>query len=86
MNLPLEACYPAADQHLDTLGMRCPEPVMMVRLTIRKMQAGETLLIVADDPATTRDIPAFCRFMDHELIASDTTTLPYRNLLKKNAG
>jgi tRNA 2-thiouridine synthesizing protein A len=43
-------------------------------------------LIVADDPATTRDIPAFCRFMDHELIISDTTTLPYRYLLKKNAG
>lgn len=31
---------------------------MMVRKTVRGMQAGETLLIVADDPATTRDIPA----------------------------
>lgn len=30
---------------------------MMVRKTVRGMQAGETLLIVADDPATTRDIP-----------------------------
>jgi tRNA 2-thiouridine synthesizing protein A len=78
--------FDLADQQLDAIGLRCPEPVMMVRLTIRKMQAGETLLIVADDPATTRDIPAFCRFMDHELIISDTTTLPYRYLLKKNAG
>ena len=78
--------FSSANQHLDAQGLRCPEPVMMVRLTIRKMQAGETLLIIADDPATTRDIPAFCRFMDHELIASDTTTLPYRYLLKKNAG
>jgi tRNA 2-thiouridine synthesizing protein A len=73
-----------ADQQLDALGLRCPEPVMMTRLTIRKMQAGETLLIIADDPATTRDIPAFCRFMDHELLASDTSALPYRYLLKKN--
>ncbi|MBU1438319.1 MAG: sulfurtransferase TusA [Gammaproteobacteria bacterium] len=78
--------FDLADQQLDAIGLRCPEPVMMVRLTIRKMQAGETLLIVADDPATTRDIPAFCRFMDHELIISDTTSLPYRYLLKKNAG
>ena len=37
------------------------------------MAAGETSLIIADDPATTRDIPSFCEFMDHTLIASETT-------------
>lgn len=73
----------SADQELDALGLRCPEPVMMVRLHIRKMQDGETLLVVADDPATTRDIPSFCRFMDHTLVSSDTTSLPYRYLIKK---
>ncbi len=72
-----------ADHTLDALGLRCPEPVMMVRLKIRKMQHGETLLIIADDPATTRDIPAFCRFMDHELLSSATSDLPYRYLVKK---
>jgi tRNA 2-thiouridine synthesizing protein A len=82
----MQSLFSAADQHLDAMGLRCPEPVMMVRLAIRKMQAGETLLITADDPATTRDIPAFCRFMDHELVASETSQLPYRYLLKKNAG
>ncbi len=81
----LEALFSSAEQQLDALGLRCPEPVMMTRLTIRKMSPGQTLLIVADDPATTRDIPAFCRFMDHELIASDTQQLPYRYLLKKSA-
>lgn len=78
--------FSQSDQQLDALGLRCPEPVMMVRLTIRKMQPGQTLLIVADDPATTRDIPAFCRFMDHQLLAADTDQLPYRYLLKKNSG
>lgn len=34
---------------------------MMVRKTVRNMQTGETLLIIADDPATTRDILAFVR-------------------------
>ncbi|SQC58312.1 tRNA 5-methylaminomethyl-2-thiouridine synthase TusA [Klebsiella pneumoniae] len=28
----------------------------MVRKTVRTMPVGETLLIIADDPATTRDI------------------------------
>jgi len=79
----MDDIYSSADQTLDTLGLRCPEPVMMVRLQLRKMQVGEKLLIIADDPATTRDIPAFCRFMDHELTASDTATPPYRYIIKK---
>ena len=75
-----------ADHQLDAMGLRCPEPVMMVRKTVRKMNDGETLLILADDPATTRDIPGFCLFMEHRLLASDTEHLPYRYLLKKGTG
>lgn len=75
--------FSAADHTLDALGLRCPEPVMMVRKTVRGMQAGETLLIIADDPATTRDIPGFCRFMEHRLLAQQTDTLPYQYLIQK---
>ena len=82
----MDDMFSNADQTLDALGLRCPEPVMMVRLQLRKMQVGETLLIIADDPATTRDIPAFCRFMDHELVSSDTNELPYRYVVKKISG
>lgn len=71
------------DQTLDAQGLRCPEPVMMVRKTVRGMQTGEMLLVIADDPATTRDIPGFCRFMEHDLIASQTESLPYRYLIRK---
>ncbi|MGX2947702.1 sulfurtransferase TusA [Frederiksenia canicola] len=71
------------DQTLDTLGLRCPEPVMLTRKTIRNMQDGEVLLIIADDPATTRDIPSFCQFMDHQLLQSETAEKPYRYWVKK---
>jgi tRNA 2-thiouridine synthesizing protein A len=47
------------------------------------MQAGETLLVIADDPATTRDIPGFCIFMEHELLAKQIESLPYQYLLRK---
>ncbi|AWK13427.1 sulfurtransferase TusA [Candidatus Fukatsuia symbiotica] len=71
------------DKVINTLGMRCPEPVMMVRKTVRHMDCGQTLLIIADDPATTRDIPGFCRFMEHQLLAQHTEQLPYRYLVRK---
>ena len=75
--------FSSPDHTLDAQGLRCPEPVMMVRKTVRNMQTGETLLIIADDPATTRDIPGFCTFMEHELVAQQTEALPYRYLIRK---
>jgi len=72
-----------ADKELDALGLRCPEPVMMVRKTIRSIGTGETLLVITDDPSTTRDIPSFCRFMDHQLIASETQETPFKFLIMK---
>ncbi|ARW84485.1 sulfurtransferase TusA [Aeromonas salmonicida] len=72
-----------ATHELDAIGLRCPEPVMMVRKKVRLMADGETLLVSADDPSTTRDIPSFCRFMDHTLVASETEQAPYRYLIRK---
>ena len=63
--------FSSPDHTLDALGLRCPEP------------PGETLLIIADDPATNRDIPGFCTFMEHELVAKETDGLPYRYLIRK---
>jgi len=68
---------------LDTQGLRCPEPVMLVRKQIRHMNNGEILHVIADDPATTRDIPSFCQFMDHTLIKSETQQLPYQYWIQK---
>ncbi|GAA3549794.1 sulfurtransferase TusA [Zobellella aerophila] len=76
-----------SDAHhiLDATGLRCPEPVMMVRKQVRAMVSGETLLITADDPSTTRDIPSFCQFMDHTLLSSQVEQLPYQFLIQKGA-
>ena len=75
--------FAQADHQLDAMGLRCPEPVMMIRLQIRKMQDGETLSICADDHSTTRDVPSFCRFMKHTLLVSETENVPYKYLVQK---
>ena len=58
--------------HLDTQGLICPEPVMMLHRIIRKAEAGAVIEILATDPATTRDIPNFCRHLGHELVQQET--------------
>ncbi|MGL1957231.1 MAG: sulfurtransferase TusA [Colwellia sp.] len=71
------------DHTLDAIGLRCPEPVMMVRLNIRKIRIGETILVKCDDSSTKRDIPSFCRFMEHELVASQLDEKPFLYLIRK---
>ncbi len=64
-------------------GLRCPEPVMMIRKSIREMNSGEVLKVIADDPSTKRDIPTFCEFMDHQLIKKQVDQIPYQYWIQK---
>ncbi|MBQ0759391.1 MAG: sulfurtransferase TusA [Gammaproteobacteria bacterium] len=72
-----------ADHTLDTCGLFCPEPVMMLHNKIRDITSGDILEVVATDPATTRDIPKFCNFLGHELLAQEERAGQYHYFLKK---
>lgn len=63
-----EDSLPSYHAELDTTGLYCPEPVMLMHNKVREMQAGEVLKVVASDPATTRDVPKFCSFLGHDLL------------------
>lgn len=56
-----------AEQMLDTSGLTCPEPLMLVRNRVRELASGSVLHVLATDPSTERDFTNFCRFMGHEL-------------------
>jgi tRNA 2-thiouridine synthesizing protein A len=74
-----------AEHELDTRGLRCPEPVMMLHRQIRKMAVGELVCVIATDPATQRDIPQFCEFLPHELVERSVENQEYYFLVKKGA-
>ena len=61
----------AATHVVDTVGLGCPEPLMMVRNQVRAAASGETIAVIATDPSTERDVANFCRFMGHELELSE---------------
>lgn len=69
--------------YLDTQGLRCPDPIMMIRKQLRSMQVDEVLEVLADDLSTTWDIPRFCLHLNHVLISSQTQTPPFVYLIKK---
>lgn len=73
-----------ADIKVDASGLFCPEPVMLLHNKFRDMQPGDTLLMTATDPSTTRDVPKFCLFLGHDMVARDEQGGVYRYLLRKN--
>ena len=73
----------SADHVLDVCGLFCPEPVMMLHNIIRDVAIGETIAVVATDPATSRDIPKFCAFLGHELLHSEERDNRFHYLLRK---
>lgn len=57
-----------ADDTLDTRGLFCPEPVMLLHKKVRELADGALVQVIATDPSTERDIPRFCQFLGHELV------------------
>jgi tRNA 2-thiouridine synthesizing protein A len=74
------------DHILDATGLFCPEPVMLLHNQVRDMSEGETVLVLATDPSTRRDIPKFCAFLGHELLEQSECDGTYRYLLRKRDG
>ena len=79
----LSADFDEADALLDATGLFCPEPVMMLHNTVRDVESGQTIKVIATDPSTTRDIPKFCLFLGHELIAQTQNDNCYFYLIRK---
>ena len=74
---------PEAQHQLDTCGLFCPEPVMMLHNKMRDIAEGEVLEVIATDPATQRDIPKFCQFLGHQLLRQQSDAKQYRYWLRK---
>ena len=68
---------------LDTSGLLCPEPVMLLHKKIRDVDSGEVIQVIATDPSTTRDIPKFCHFLGHTLLEQQEKDQSYYYLISK---
>ena len=74
----------ASVQHeLDATGLYCPEPVMLLHNRIRDMQPGEICASPLTDPSTSRDVPKFCLYLEHELVASAQRGDEFLYLIRK---
>ncbi len=52
----------------DVTGTYCPVPVVETSVQIREMKIGQILELIADDPGSVEDIPAWCRSTGQEFL------------------
>jgi tRNA 2-thiouridine synthesizing protein A len=62
----VDGSLPAAALTINALGRKCPIPIIMLAERIREVAIGQTVEVLADDPAAKSDLPAWCLLKSHE--------------------
>jgi tRNA 2-thiouridine synthesizing protein A len=70
------------DQELDASGLNCPLPILRAKKTLKGMESGQILRIVATDPGSVKDFEAFAKQTGNELLESSEESGKYIFLLK----
>ena len=68
---------------LDVRGMFCPSPALQTTVELSKMQVGEILTVLADDPAAEDDISNWARKLGHEVVKMEKNGNEIRFEIKK---
>ena len=75
---------PKPDAFLDCTGLICPLPVVKTKKSIRGMEVGQVLEMIATDPGALPDMEAWERQTQHELLVKEERgDGSFRFLIKK---
>ena len=56
------------DAELDCVGLYCPMPISMTKEEIERIEVGQVLKVVADDPAAEEDIQRWAKRTGHAIL------------------
>lgn len=82
----LAAAAPGDRHTLDAVGLQCPGPIMKTYRAVEAMQAGELLEVTASDPAFGRDIRAWAKKTNNDVLSVDSNKGLVKVLIRKGQG
>ena len=56
---------------LDARGLFCPSPVQQTNVELSKMQVGQILTVLADDPQAEEDIENWAHRLGHKIVKQE---------------
>jgi tRNA 2-thiouridine synthesizing protein A len=74
---------PALNIRVDARGQLCPLPTVKAALALEEAASGDVVELMSDDPATERDLPAWCRDRGYNLLGVDKSAGLYRFRIAK---
>jgi tRNA 2-thiouridine synthesizing protein A len=69
---------------LDALGKKCPIPIIMLADKIREVPVGQTIEVLADDPAAKTDLPAWCALKSQEFVGAADLPVGWSFLVRRS--
>ncbi|MBN2035888.1 MAG: sulfurtransferase TusA family protein [Chitinispirillaceae bacterium] len=57
---------------LDTLGLKCPQPILKVAVKAKELQPGDMLEVTADCESFPKDVDAWCQKTGKKLLFCNT--------------
>ncbi|NJD25206.1 MAG: sulfurtransferase TusA family protein [Betaproteobacteria bacterium] len=70
-------------RELDVKGLNCPLPILRTKKALADMDTGQVLRVLATDPGSLKDFPAFARQTGNELLAQKEENRVYEFFLKR---
>jgi tRNA 2-thiouridine synthesizing protein A len=81
---PGQTGRPKAALTLDALGKKCPIPIIMLADRIREIAIGQTIEVLADDPAAKTDLPAWCTLKSQEFVSAADLPVGWSFLVRRS--
>lgn len=70
---------------LDTKGFNCPIPVLKTRRSMRNLEIGDELTVLATDPASQIDMRHYCNTAGHEMVDASEEDGVFTYVIRKGA-
>ncbi len=69
---------------LDTTGLMCPLPLLRLKKALQSLEGGQTVLVLATDPASVLDFGVFIEQAGHEMLERSEETGVFRYVIRKS--
>ena len=71
------------DRDLDVKGLNCPLPILRTKKALAEMESGQVLRVLATDPGSLKDFPAFAKQTGNELVEHKEENRVFEFYLKR---
>lgn len=80
-----EEMVPSISMQLDCSGLQCPGPIMKVYETMKTLETGTVMEVMASDPGFVKDIKAWCQRTGNTLLSTEIKDDQYYAIIKKGS-